>query len=52
MPSRPLLVAAGAGLTVGLVVAVLVIEAVPVELSALVGLRAGIIAGLLVAAWS
>lgn len=51
MPSRPPLVAA-ADLTVGLVVAVLVIEAVPVELSALVGLRAGIIARLLVAAWS
>ncbi len=50
MHPRPLLVAAGAGLTVGLVVAVLVIEALNVEFSAIVGLPAGVIAGLVVAA--
>lgn len=50
MRLRPLLVAAGTGLTAGPVVAVFVIEGLSVEFSAIVGLPAGIVAALVVAA--
>lgn len=46
MHSRRAFTALGAGLTTGLLVAVLVIEILPFELSALVGLPVGILAGL------
>jgi hypothetical protein len=50
MNSRALVAAAGAGLTTFLVVAVLLIEALPFEFSAIVGLPAGAVVGVLVAA--
>lgn len=50
MDARHALTALGAGLTTGLVVAVLVIEMLAFELSALVGLPVGALAGLVVLA--
>lgn len=50
MDIRHGLTAVGAGLTTGVVVAVLVIEVLGVELSALVGLPVGLLAGLTVLA--
>jgi hypothetical protein len=50
MDARHALTALGSGLTTGLVVAVLVIEVLTVEFSALVGLPVGVLAGLVVLA--
>lgn len=48
MTSRAVVVAPGAGLTAGLLVAVLVIEALPFEFSAIIGLPVGLLAGIAV----
>jgi hypothetical protein len=48
MTSRAVVVAPGAGLTTGLLVAVLVIEALPYEFSAIIGLPVGLLAGITV----
>ncbi|MEF8975192.1 MAG: hypothetical protein V5A21_03065 [Halapricum sp.] len=45
MTSRAAVVAPGAGLSTGLLVAVLVIEALPYEFSAIIGLPVGLLAG-------
>jgi hypothetical protein len=48
MDARTVLTAAGSGLATGLVVVVLVIEALDVEFSALVGVPVGVVAGVVV----